>query len=518
MKYFITLIIFILSYSVYAQKEAAWNVAKKEITGTVIEKHLDILAADDMEGRETGTRGLKKAAQYITGELKRGDLEPIDEDQNFLQEVKFKRISWRTHEVQVASTEQKLLRNFYALPQYAQYTKLENESVAFLGYGLQNEYQNDYRKYKGQKIGLVFNGIPKNENDEWTHPNMDGNEGNPLEKAILAKKKGIEILLIVDESFKENAGRMNRFILNPQLEMESPESKYNGATLIWVSPKMAQDIMGKGYKKVLKQKRRIQRARRSKSLQLENQMDLELKISTESINSANIAGIIPGNDPELKDEVLVLSAHYDHLGKRGSEVYNGADDNGSGTSSLVALAQAMSKYKQEGGQFRRSVLFLFFTGEEKGLLGSQYYTEHPIIPLENTIADINIDMIGRVDKTHEKDSNYVYVIGSDKLSMDLHNSNEAMNKEYTKLELDYTYNDENDPNRFYYRSDHYNFAKNNIPVIFFFSGVHEDYHLVSDTADKIMFDKTAQIARLAFMTAIDIVNAEKRPQLNDTSK
>jgi Zn-dependent M28 family amino/carboxypeptidase len=154
------------------------------------------------------------------------------------------------------------------------------------------------------------------------------------------------------------------------------------------------------------------------------------------------------------------------------------------------------------------------SGEEKGLLGSQYYVENPIFPLENTVADLNIDMIGRVDEQHEGNENYVYLIGADRISQDLHDIGERINKSYCGLELDYTFNAEDDPNRFYYRSDHYNFAKNGVPSVFYFSGVHEDYHQPGDTVDKIMFEKLERITKLIFHTAWDLANREERPVIN----
>ena len=174
--------------------------------------------------------------------------------------------------------------------------------------------------------------------------------------------------------------------------------------------------------------------------------------------SENVLGFLEGTDK--KDEVLVITAHMDHLGIHDGEIYYGADDDGSGTATVLEIAEAFSLAAANGIRPRRSILFMPVAGEEKGLLGSSYYTDHPVFELKNTVANLNIDMIGRVDETHEKknDSMYVYIIGSDKLSSDLHNVNEAANSTYTKLNLDYTFNEPSDPNRFYYRSDHYNFA------------------------------------------------------------
>ena len=223
--------------------------------------------------------------------------------------------------------------------------------------------------------------------------------------------------------------------------------------------------------------------------------------------SENIWAFIEGS--EHPEEIVVLSAHYDHVGMKNGEVYNGADDDASGTVGLMSIAKAFKKAKDDGHGPKRSILILHVTGEEHGLHGSRYYTEHPLFPLANTVANINIDMIGRRDNDH-KTNNYVYVIGADKLSTDLHIITEEANSKYTNIELDYRYNDFNDPNRFYYRSDHYNFAKNGIPAVFLFNGVHDDYHKATDTPDKIEFDALAKRSQLAFAIAWEVANRKDR--------
>ena len=225
-------------------------------------------------------------------------------------------------------------------------------------------------------------------------------------------------------------------------------------------------------------------------------------------DSENIWAFIKGS--EKPEEILVISAHYDHVGMKNGEIYNGADDDGSGTVALLEIAQAFKEAEKKGQGPKRSILFLHVTGEEHGLHGSRYYSENPLFPLENTIADINIDMIGRRDTLHPATNNYIYVIGSDRLSSELHTINEEVNTKFTKLELDYKYNDRNDPERIYFRSDHYNFAKKGIPSIFFFNGIHADYHLPSDTPDKIEYDALAKRAQLAFALAWELANRKER--------
>ncbi|MFY0714021.1 M28 family peptidase [Seonamhaeicola sp. NFXS20] len=230
--------------------------------------------------------------------------------------------------------------------------------------------------------------------------------------------------------------------------------------------------------------------------------------------SENVLAYIKGS--EKPDEIIVISAHLDHIGvTQNGEINNGADDDGSGTVAVLEIAEAFKTAANNGHGPKRSILFLHVTGEEIGLYGSKYYTDvDPVFPLENTVANLNIDMIGRIDPKHENNPNYLYLIGSDKLSKELHDLSEAVNKQYINMTFDYTYNAINDPNRFYYRSDHYNFAKNNIPVIFYFNGTHADYHQPTDTPDKIEYELLATRTQLIFYTAWELANREERIKLD----
>ncbi|SNR16875.1 M28 family metallopeptidase [Tenacibaculum jejuense] len=225
-------------------------------------------------------------------------------------------------------------------------------------------------------------------------------------------------------------------------------------------------------------------------------------------DSENVLAYIKGT--EKPDEIVVISAHLDHVGTKDGEIYNGADDDGSGTVAVLEIAQAFQKAAKAGKGPKRSILFLHVTAEEKGLIGSKYYTENPVFPLKNTVTDLNIDMVGRVDERHKENPNYIYLIGSDRLSTELHNISDSMNTKYTNIKLNYRYNRRTDPNFFYYRSDHYNFAKHNIPIIFYFNGVHEDYHKPTDTPDKINYNLLEKRTKLVFYTAWEVANRENR--------
>ena len=245
-------------------------------------------------------------------------------------------------------------------------------------------------------------------------------------------------------------------------------------------------------------------------------VSLQTSVSVVTVLTENILGYLPGTDK--KDELVLVTAHFDHIGKKstgeGDIINNGADDDGSGTVAVLQLAKAFAQAKKDGFGPRRSMLFMTVTGEEEGLFGSEHYVANPVFPLNSTVVDLNMDMIGRTDDIYKDNKNYVYVIGSDKLSSELHELNERLNKTYTHLHFDYTYNDQNHPDRLYYRSDHWNFARNNIPIIFFFDGIHEDYHKVTDEVGKIDFDLLTLRAQCVFYTAWEIANRDERLNLD----
>ena len=253
--------------------------------------------------------------------------------------------------------------------------------------------------------------------------------------------------------------------------------------------------------------------------QVANPSDIDsLENSTNSkninwVNTENVAAIIEGST--YPDEYIILTAHLDHVGIEDGEIYNGADDDGSGSMALLEIAQAFKLAELDGNRPKRSIVILHVSAEEKGLLGSKYYTDNPLYPLNETITNLNVDMIGRTDPTRNSNNDeYVYLIGTDRLSTMLHETSEEVNDRTVNLELDYRFNAWDDPNRFYERSDHWHFAKNNIPVIFYFSGTHEDYHQPTDTAEKIRYDLLTKRTRLIFHTAWEIANMDERIEVD----
>ena len=327
----------------------------------------------------------------------------------------------------------------------------------------------------------------------------------------IAAQPGTEVLVAADAAaFAAAPKGFDQVIGHEDLSFDGEKEKKGRFNILIVSPEMGAKLLGTTPAGLDKYRQSVAKAGKavSSSFKPVANATAQASLHTEPFTTENVLGYLEGSDK--KEEVIVVSAHYDHLGIKNGVVFNGADDDGSGTVSVLAMARAFTQAKKEGHGPRRSLLFLSVTGEEKGLFGSEYYSKNPVFPLASTEADLNVDMIGRTDVEHEGKPDYVYVIGSDKLASELKVINQAQNKKYTQLDLDYRFDDPADPNRFYYRSDHYNFAVNKIPVAFFFNGVHADYHQQSDEIEKIEFAKMEKRARLVFHLAWELANRDGR--------
>ncbi|MBL7815785.1 MAG: M28 family peptidase [Saprospiraceae bacterium] len=486
--------------------------------------HETILTSDSLGGRETGTEGNLKAARYIAAQFEKLGLPKVGDNQTYFQRMVYTNDGWNNIALKVNDHTYRHQFNFYALPYLnpmLEGNKIEASEVVFLGYGIDHARYSDYKKanVKG-KVILINMGEPMAQDSTFViSKTQTASNWSKIEaKLAIAYQKGVKAVLFIDPKMAESlqANRRN-FSRNLTGDVVLPDGKMVNSAFI--SPDIAKEIIGKNTEGYAKAREKCA-AGKPRSLTLPCELTLKMDKFFKQLIGNNVMGFIEGSDPVLKNEIVIVSAHYDHLGTRGEQIYHGADDNGSGTSSVLEIAQALVEAKRQGKGTRRSVLCLLMTGEEKGLLGSKYYVTYPVFPLDKTVADVNIDMVGRVDEKYEKlgNPNYIYVIGADKLSQDLHDINEKVNAKYTKLTLDYTYNDENDPNRYYYRSDHYNFAEHGVPAIFYFNGTHDDYHQPTDTIDKINFDKMAKIVKLAFFTATEIANRDERLRITKKVK
>lgn len=490
-------------------------IIAQTITAEDMSEYLGTLASDAFEGRETGTAGNAKAAEYIAGRFEEFGIPPVPALGSYYQEVMFSRVLLDVEKFRVNGLDYSFLKDFVVNPEKmpAEQLSVEAEEVLFLGYGIDDHTYSDYDgEDVAGKVILIYHGDPVDEDGKsWVTGSMDRSEwSNWLDlKLAAAAAHDVAAVMVVEPDFRRISREQRIRILGGGVMMGLPNFEDTGAPAIHLSSSLVEQLLGKKTRKVIRARDKIGRKGKNKSVRIKADVAFDLSRSVNTTPGVNVLGYIQGVDTSLRDELVVITAHYDHVGMRGDEIFNGADDNASGTSGVMEIAEAFAEAKKQGLGPRRSILCMLVTGEEKGLLGSQYYTENPVFPLENTIVNINMDMIGRQDAQHDT-PDYVYVIGADRMSTDLHKINETANARYTHLELDYTYNDPDDPNRFYYRSDHYNFVKNGIPAVFFFSGVHADYHRPTDTVEKINFERAATIARLAFHTSWELVNRDER--------
>jgi hypothetical protein len=504
---------------------AAWAVQAQDslmlqyaagIQPDPLRAHLEVLASDEYEGRETGEKGQKMAAAYIKKHFQEiGLAGPVAGGEDaYFQTFTLTKSYWAHCTLTQGAQTLKLFEDFFP---YGQFTaEQEQVELVFGGYGLDTEGYSDYAGLDVDgKAVLILSGEPKKADGSYW---LSGSEtpspaSNTFAKIRKAADKGARYVVIAYESDEEFAQRNTMFkayYQKPALGFDKKEEGEDGPSLLFTSPKGLLALLGVSQKKWAKLMDKTVKKGVSPAGKLRSKITVDAAARKEPVQTENVLGFLEGTD--LKDEVLVITAHYDHVGIINGEIHNGADDDGSGTVAVLEIARAFAKAKAEGHGPRRSILFMTVTGEEKGLLGSAYYASHPIFPLANTVVNLNTDMVGRIDDAHKGNPDYVYVIGSDMLSTDLHQLHEDVAKRhFPSVQLDYTYNSEDDPNRYYYRSDHYNFAKNNIPVIFYFNGTHADYHKPTDTVEKIHFGKISRIAQLNFCTAWTIAHRDARP-------
>jgi len=478
------------------------------ITENELQEHLFIYASDEYEGRETGEEGQKKAVEYIRTAYQELGIPAAKKDGDYLQSVPLEMEKLPTGTITINDVIYYIGEEFVTIKSLVS----QYDEIIYAGYGIEEDEYSDFRGLDvTDKIVLMKFGEPVNDDGTYVlSGNNEKSDWSNISEAIgkrrlLAKSKGAKGILYYDQAnYSRYTSSYNSMRRNKPGNMGIKSATRN-PVIFYLSKEMANAIYSG-----------IEADTEPKSLKVN--AVFELSTNNDEISTENVAAILRGS--EKPNEYVIISSHLDHIGVTADgQINNGADDDGSGTVAMLEMAEAFKKAADKGYGPKRSVVFLHVTGEEKGLLGSQYYTDiDPIFPLEHTVANLNIDMIGRIDPKRDGDRNYVYLIGSDKLSTDLHQLSEEINEKYSGLELDYKYNDENDPNRFYYRSDHYNFAKNNIPIIFYFNGTHEDYHRPGDTPDKINYDLLENRSRLIFHTAWAVANRDQRVIVDKASK
>ncbi|MFC3198666.1 M28 family peptidase [Parapedobacter deserti] len=493
-----------------------------EISPEAAREHLSILASAEFEGRGTGEPGGEKAAAYIAEEFKNlGLAAPVNG--SYFQPVKLVRTRFDVKTFEIAGRPFINGKDFYFVGGGPE-TKVNAKEIVFIGYGISEDKYDDLTgiDIRGKVVMLLNEGEPK---DAKGNSLITGTD-TPSEwvtsrtkrlQNIIAKEP--KLIVAVSSAINESLERFGNRLVQPRIALEesgTPPAP-NSIPVANINTEMANLLLANAKTSIDELREKIDKTQKSQSRAYKTRLNAAFGTVTEPFTSDNVLGYLEGTD--LKDELLVIMAHYDHDGKQNGTIFFGADDNGSGTTGVLVLARAFAKAKAAGHGPRRSILFIAVTAEEKGLLGSNYYSQHPVFPLKSTVVGINMDMIGRIDDKHLRGNhNYVHAIGSSMLSAELKAINENANAEYTHMELDYMYDDPNDPLRIYYRSDQYNFAKHGIPVIFYFSGLHPHYHTPEDTVDKINFEMLAKRARLAFHTAWEVANRDKRLVVDSNKK
>ena len=511
-----TSLVLFLGCTAVAQNRDAIKFSQS-ITKDQAYKHLSVLASDEYEGRNTGKKGGWMAADYIKAHFKSIGLKgPVKGD--YFQPIDM--VNYGTSQVlTIEGQPTEPLKDFYIMPNTVSEKgfAFNTASVLFAGYGINKDGYNDYQglNLEGKTVMIFRTGEPSSAS---ASKNNGGNINNKIK--YLSDNK-VKAVIVIDPTIDAMPDNLKNYLQSEQMVMKTKENLDRmggpqGTPVIYVGTTAANQILKVSKNTIDALKKKIAETGKPASQEIAVAVSSSAKKTETKVRAENVLGFLEGSDPKLKNEVLVITAHYDHIGitpdvKGDDKINNGADDDGSGTTGVLMIADAFAKAKKAGKGPKRSILFMTVTGEEKGLLGSEWYSEYPIFPLANTITNLNIDMIGRGDKEHEADNNFVYIIGSDMLSSDLDRIGKKANKDYVKMNLDEKYNNRTDPNRFYYRSDHYNFAKHGIPVIFYFNGVHDDYHQPGDEISKIDFPMLAKRAKLVYFTAWELANAAKRP-------
>lgn len=507
--FFVVISFFLFSANAFSQAGDGWKYAQT-ITENGLKKQLTIVASAEMEGRETGTEGQRKAAAYIQSQFEAIGLKSPESLKGYQQFYPLLKDTVIPKFFKIGNNYMEYGKDYILQPGSGKEDEFKASQIVFAGYGIEDKNYSDYtnKDVKG-KVVLILNGEPE-VNGKYLVSGTDKRSNwafSATRKAAMAKQKGAVAVFYINTAWDsittataESSKKTNFYF---------PRAADEKVTIAMMVPSTLIKIIGENEAAKILAAAKMKNPLNEFSIDKKIKTNLAFKKTTTRVDASNVIGYIEGTDK--KDEYVFLTAHYDHLGKRGDVIYYGADDDGSGTVSVIEMAAAFAKAKQDGHGPRRTVVFMTVSGEEKGLWGSEYYSDHPVFPLEKTTVDLNTDMVGRIDpnRKYGDSTNYVYVIGNDKLSTDLDPIHKAVNGKYSKLELDYKFNDPNDTERIYFRSDHYNFARKGVPIIFFFDGIHRDYHKPSDTVDKINFDVMEKRVRFIFMTAWDIANEDE---------
>jgi Zn-dependent M28 family amino/carboxypeptidase len=501
------------------------------ITAAQLRNYLTFIASDEMEGRDTPSRGLDTTAKFIAMNLNRWGFKPAGDDGTFFQKITLKRDALDATKTTAEINGQKFVFADEFLPSAVAGTI--SGPLVYVGNGWVIKSKN-LNPYEGIDVkdkilvvlGQPFPGLPRG----LSRGDLAGTQGvDWASPAIYAQQHGAKgVLVIPDSQTSQNWEQLRARVLQPArstVEKFTTQPSTMPLPSVTMSMKMANALLAgeKFDASTLVTKNEAGETVPAFELNASKNVVVTIAIKAERPMTQNVVAVWEGGDPVLKNEYVAVGAHYDHVGicapGQADPICNGADDDGSGTTAVLGMAEAISHAKQKP---KRSVLFVWHCGEEKGLWGSRYFTDYPTIPLDKIVTQLNIDMIGRSKKDGDQNPRNkeltgptaIYVIGSTMMSTDLGNLAQQVNKSFLNLTYDTKYDDPADPNRFFFRSDHYNYAKKGIPIIFFFDGVHEDYHRPGDEPQKIDYDKMEKVARTVYMTLWAVANLPKRPAVD----
>jgi hypothetical protein len=491
------------------------------INPTELKMHLEFLASDQLGGRYTLAPNFAIAAQYLATRLKAYGYKGAGDNGTYMQGFDVLTVKPDPAKTSLSMT----IGNESSDYTYGDFYNAGSREgafeggIVFVGYGISapRMSHDDYAglDVKGKWV-IVVRGLPKDIDSSKLNDNESGQEAAKAHGAIgtISVPSSTQFAnMMKGDAFKQR-----------NLAQETVRLAYNNGDrlpAITLGPAIAEKLLAQMDLTFDSLGTKIKNGEPLQSKVLNASAKAKISLNINTVKTQNVVATLEGTDPVMKDEYVTFSAHYDHLktGKNG-EIYHGADDDGSGTTTVLTIAHALSMQRP-----KRSVFIIFHAGEELGLLGSQYNTDHaPAVPLEKLVVDLNIDMIGRSKPAGDTaegdkeltDKDTIYLIGANRISPELHEISETTNSDFEKLKLDYLLNDPNHPERIYYRSDHWNYAKHGVPIIFYFDGVHVDYHQPSDTVDKIDFDKMTRVGRLVYETGWRLANLD-HPLKKNTS-
>jgi len=529
----LTLSLFITAFPQVQAQNYLFDAFGEKITVDLLYQHLSVLASDSLMGRGTGQEGKQMAADYLANHLAKYGYPELDGFPGFSQHFELHATAIR--EVNYTLTKQGDPQiHWQATASRGVPTEIFNifgneqslsGQVVFGGLGLMNE-SGEINHLKNLDVTGKWVMIFGNLTDEMNNIDDELLDQRVMSLLFRQRARGVLVVNHIDQDeFELESYNMSQIIGNPS-GIRLPDGGGRGGFSVGVksiSPNIALQMLNLEsqhqlfdlYEKV------VSNYATYVGFETKYSLNVDTKREDIVIPSVNVMGFLEGCHEELKHELVVISAHYDHMGlgtpdSTGDMIYNGADDNGSGTVTTLALADVLMQARNQGNCLDRSVLFLFVAAEEHGLLGSRYYSDHPVFPIENTVANFNLDMFGRIDYDYEgTDQDYVYIIGASIISSTLDSLLHVANERTVQIKLDMRYNDLDDRNQFYRRSDHWNFGRLGVPFIFFFSGLHDDYHEPSDTVDKIAFELLEKRARLILATLVEVANAPTRPVVDN---